>query len=84
MSTNVRICLQCAYVTKPPYLVKCPCTIDNIDITEHLRNGDCPKGYFSGEPQPAAPVMPCTGCGKPDPTTPYGSKAAIQNELGGL
>ena len=32
---------------------------------------------------PAVPHNPCTGCGKPDPTKPFGSPAAIADELGG-
>ena len=33
---------------------------------------------------PAVPRNPCTGCGRPDPTKPYGSPAAVQAELGGI
>lgn len=33
----------------------CPCTIDGRNIIDHARSGDCPKGYYTGTPQPAPP-----------------------------
>ena len=41
-----------------------------------------PVVTVEGVPAPAVPRSPCTGCGKPDPTRPYGSPAMIQQELG--
>lgn len=34
---------------------ECRCAIDGVDIIQHAKSGQCPKGYFDGVSMPAIP-----------------------------